>query len=70
MTVFTTAELAKRWNVNPGTLDNWRSKGVGPKFAKLNHQVVYTQQEIRRLEKRIPELRRERSRNHRLFPLN
>lgn len=68
MLVFTTRELAKRWNVNPGTLDNWRSKGVGPTFSRLGHQVVYSAQEIERLERKKPLLRKaNRPRNARLF---
>lgn len=34
----TTAELAKRWGMNPGTLRNWRSEGKGPRFVTLGRK--------------------------------
>lgn len=34
----TTAELAKRWDMNPGTLRNWRSSGKGPRFVTLGRR--------------------------------
>lgn len=39
----TPAELSKRWNgaVTTGTMANWRSKGIGPAFAKFGSRVRY-----------------------------
>lgn len=39
----TPAELSKRWGgaVKTGTLANWRSKGLGPAFAKFGSRVRY-----------------------------
>lgn len=39
----TPAELVKRWGgaVTTGTLANWRSKGIGPAFAKFGSRVRY-----------------------------
>lgn len=39
----TPAQLAMRWDaaVTTGTLANWRSKGLGPAFAKFGSRVRY-----------------------------
>jgi len=34
--------LAAEWDLSPKTLDNWRSRGVGPPFVKLNSAVRYS----------------------------
>lgn len=46
-----TKELAKRWKMSEGTLANWRSKDVGPKFVKLGRKVVYKLKVIEKFEK-------------------
>ena len=33
--LFTTEELAMRWSMDPGSLENWRNDGKGPIFIKL-----------------------------------
>jgi len=33
--VMTTEQLARRWEVSPGTLVNWRSQGKGPCYIRL-----------------------------------
>ena len=33
--LITTEELAKRWSMNSGTIENWRAAKHGPKFLKL-----------------------------------
>lgn len=33
--LFTTDELAERWEMNPQTLVNWRSQQRGPEWIKL-----------------------------------
>ena len=35
-------ELAKEWQLAPKTLDNWRYRGEGPPFVKLNGAVRYS----------------------------
>ncbi len=34
----TTGQLAKRWMLTIGTLQQWRSKGLGPAFVKIGRQ--------------------------------
>lgn len=46
----TTNELAERWGLHPGTLENWRSLGGGPKFLKIGRKVVYRIEEIEKFE--------------------
>lgn len=33
--IFTTDELAARWSMDPGTLENWRNARKGPRFMKM-----------------------------------
>ena len=33
--LFTTDELAARWSMDPGSLENWRNDGKGPVFIKM-----------------------------------
>lgn len=35
-------QLAAEWQLKPKTLDNWRYKGVGPPYVKLNGAVRYS----------------------------
>ena len=37
----TTGQAASELNYSPGTLQNWRSKGEGPKFIKHRRNVYY-----------------------------
>lgn len=37
---FTPAQLAKLAGVSPGTLANWRSSGMGPRYVKIGYHVV------------------------------
>jgi hypothetical protein len=37
--LLTTEELAERWSVDPGTVDNWRKAKKGPPFVKLGKGV-------------------------------
>lgn len=43
-----TKEAANLLRVNPRTMDNWRSKGTGPKWRKHGGRVVYTREELER----------------------
>lgn len=35
------ADLARRWNVSPRTLERWRWLGQGPRFLKIGGRVAY-----------------------------
>lgn len=43
-------ELAERWNLSEGTLERWRSEGIGPVFLKLHGQVRYRVEDIEAFE--------------------
>ena len=43
---FNQRQLAKRWDLSEGTLERWRSEGIGPVFLKLQGQVRYRIQDI------------------------
>ena len=38
---FNQTQLANRWDVSEGTLERWRSEGIGAVFLKLKGQVRY-----------------------------
>lgn len=44
-------ELAARWEMNPGTLANWRSFGRGPVYQKKGYRVTYKLADILAFEK-------------------
>jgi hypothetical protein len=35
------ADLARRWNVSPRTLERWRWLGKGPPYLKIGGRVAY-----------------------------
>ena len=39
-------QLAERWDLSEGTLERWRSEGIGPIFLKLQGQVRYRIEDI------------------------
>ena len=41
-----TAEAAAMYPVAAGSLQNWRSKGTGPKFYKVNRKVAYRVEDL------------------------
>lgn len=41
MSTLSQKELAARWNLSPRTLEQWRWRGVGPRYLKLGGRVVY-----------------------------
>jgi predicted site-specific integrase-resolvase len=47
---FTQKQLADRWAVSEGTLERWRSEGIGPVFLKLKGQVRYRLVDIEEFE--------------------
>lgn len=44
----TPTEAARAIGVTVGTLNNWRNRHQGPKFARLGTRVVYPVDELRR----------------------
>jgi predicted DNA-binding transcriptional regulator AlpA len=44
--LLTTLEAATYLHLSPKTLEKWRVVGGGPRYRKLGHRVVYTQQDI------------------------
>ena len=44
------AQLAKRWNMSPRTLERWRWVGLGPVFLKLGGRVLYRLEDIESYE--------------------
>lgn len=53
--LLTTEDLAERWGMSAGTLENWRQDGRGPKFVKLGRggsgSVRYRMSDILSYEK-------------------
>lgn len=53
----TTAQLAERWDIHPGTLENWRGQGKGPPYVKLTKKrrspVLYRLSDIIEYERRM-----------------
>ncbi len=47
---FNQKQLADRWAVSEGTLERWRSEGIGPVFLKLKGQVRYRLVDIEAFE--------------------
>lgn len=45
MTRVTEAELAKRWDITPRTLQTWRKTGEGPAFVRLGPRKVFYREE-------------------------
>jgi hypothetical protein len=51
--MFTTEQLAERWQISARTLVQWRWQGIGPKYVKLNGErssVRYRLQDIEEFE--------------------
>lgn len=34
-------ELAVRWRISPRTLEQWRWRGIGPRYLKVGARVLY-----------------------------
>lgn len=47
----TQRELAKRWNKSEGTLERFRSEGIGPRFLKIGGTVRYRLEDIEAYER-------------------
>ena len=39
-------QLARRWGINPRTLQNWRCKGKGPAYLKIGGHIMYREDDI------------------------
>lgn len=42
----TTGQAARELSLAPGTLQNWRTEGIGPKFFKHRNRVFYLKTDI------------------------
>ncbi|MBF0214986.1 MAG: helix-turn-helix domain-containing protein [Magnetococcales bacterium] len=43
-------QLARRWGINPKTLQNWRCRGTGPPYLKIGGHILYRLEEIEAYE--------------------
>lgn len=48
----TTGQAAWELQIAPGTLQNWRSQGIGPQFIKHRRSVYYLRSEIERYKRK------------------
>ena len=48
---FTEEELSKYWQIKRGTLQKWRSLGIGPIYIKIGGKVFYRVEAIVEFEK-------------------
>lgn len=46
----TISGLAKRYDMHPVSLSNWRVKGKGPKFIKVGKKIFYPLEEVEAYE--------------------
>jgi len=44
------AELARRWNISPRTLERWRYLNQGPAFLKLGGRILYRLEDVEAFE--------------------
>ena len=45
-----TIQLSGRWNISPRTLEQWRWKGIGPRYLKIGGRVLYCLDDIEEYE--------------------
>ena len=45
-----TIELSDRWNVSHRTLEQWRWKGIGPRYLKIGGRVLYCLEDVEEYE--------------------
>ena len=50
MDKLTQEQLARRWQVSPRTLEQWRWLGKGPRFLKIGARVLYREEDIEEYE--------------------
>lgn len=41
MQALTQKDLAARWRISPRTLEQWRWRGMGPRYLKVGSRVLY-----------------------------
>ena len=46
----TQKDLSERWSIAEGTLQNWRSQGIGPVFLKIHNRIVYRLEDVLQYE--------------------
>jgi len=44
--LLTPSAVAQRLSLHEGTLNNWRSRGYGPRFVRLGRRVRYPEREV------------------------
>jgi len=44
------ADLARRWNLSPRTLERWRWLREGPPYLKIGSRVVYRMEDVEAFE--------------------
>jgi len=49
---FNAEELAERWKVSTGTLQNWRTQSRGPGYTKIEGKILYRKSDILEYEKK------------------
>jgi len=49
--LLTPQDLAKRWNLEPNTLGQWRWNGRGPRYLKINRSILYRLEDIEEFER-------------------
>jgi hypothetical protein len=45
-----TVELSRRWHLSPRTLEQWRWKGIGPRYLKIGRRILYRLDDIEKYE--------------------
>lgn len=51
-TMLTPEDLAERWSMAVGTLENWRRQGIGPNYVKLSgKKIIYRIKAVEDFEK-------------------
>lgn len=54
--LLTPQQLAERWNINVGTLKNWRIKGKGLPFLKMGEEkrsrIMYRESDVIEFERK------------------
>ena len=45
-----TVELSRRWHMSHRTLEQWRWKGIGPRYLKIGGRVLYCLEDIEAYE--------------------
>jgi hypothetical protein len=50
-THLTERQLAARWSMAAGTLNNWRSAGRGPDYVKIGRAALYRVEDVELYEK-------------------